>query len=55
MKFTDEDGFIEVYCQKLEKEGKLFLNIRVKDNGCGISKEDKEKLFKLFGMLTDTE
>lgn len=28
-----------------------FLEVEVSDNGCGISDEDQQKLFKLFGFL----
>ena len=32
-----------------------FLKISVIDSGMGISKENQEKLFKLFGFLNETE
>ena len=32
-----------------------MIEISVKDNGPGIKKEDKNKLFKLFGFLEDTK
>ncbi|MEZ5333822.1 MAG: response regulator [Methanolobus sp.] len=47
VKFTPEKGVINV---KAFVEGKN-LNIRIQDNGIGISKEDQEKLFKPFVQL----
>jgi signal transduction histidine kinase len=37
----------------LKKNGKVckYVEIYVEDNGYGISKEDKKKLFKLFGKI----
>lgn len=40
---------------KLLKTHESYLEISVKDTGCGISKEDQGKLFKLFGFLKTTE
>jgi signal transduction histidine kinase len=31
-----------------------FLQIAIEDTGVGISKENQEKLFKLFGFLEET-
>jgi signal transduction histidine kinase len=32
-----------------------MLEVQVIDQGIGIKKEDKEKLFKLFGFLDETK
>ena len=32
-----------------------FISFFVKDTGVGIKEEDKEKLFKLFGFIQDSE
>ena len=32
-----------------------FLSISVVDNGIGIKKEDKGKIFKLFGLINDQD
>jgi len=54
LKFTDEDGNVKISCGPIEKEGQSYLQISVEDTGCGISKEDQEKMFKLFGFLDST-
>lgn len=55
MKFSKSGGTVELGGKILtkKKNGKLlkFVEIYVKDNGYGISKNDKNKLFKLFGKL----
>ena len=55
MKFSKIDGIIEVGGQIVsQSDGGLtrkYIEIYVKDNGYGISEEDKNKLFKLFGKL----
>jgi len=69
LKFTDSQGTIDVYIKmysvppEQQQSGQVFnsdgttkhLHISVKDSGCGISKENQTKLFKLFGMLEDTK
>jgi len=39
-----EKGYIEISSQK--KEDKIY--IKIKDTGCGISEEDKNKIFELY-------
>ena len=55
MKFSKTGGSIELGGKILtqKKDGMLqkFIQIYVEDNGYGISKNDKNKLFKLFGKL----
>ena len=58
MKFSKSGGTVELGGKILTKKkgGKLlkFVEIYVKDNGYGISKNDKNKLFKLFGKIKQT-
>ena len=54
LKFTSKGGTITLNCQ-LIRDHKSFVKISVKDTGCGISKEDQTKLFKLFGFLKSSE
>ena len=39
----------------MEQEGSKYLEISVIDSGIGIDKKDHEKLFKLFGFVSDSE
>ena len=32
-----------------------MIHVAVQDTGCGISQSNQKKLFKLFGMLKDTQ
>lgn len=50
IKFTNEGGEIRV---TVKREGK-FAQIRVKDNGRGIAKDDIPKLFRKFGRLENS-
>ena len=54
LKFTDSGGFITISCKLLDLAEKKFVQISVMDTGVGISKENKKKLFKLFGFLEAT-
>lgn len=51
LKFTRTGGTIEVGCELICKGTTRFIQVYVKDNGMGISQDDKPKLFKLFGKL----
>ena len=37
------------------KDGDPYVEIQIKDNGMGIKRKDKAKLFKLFGFVQTTE
>ena len=50
LKFT-ENGSVLIHVHVFDK----LLQISVKDTGVGISKENQEKLFKLFGFLAETQ
>lgn len=54
IKFTEE-GKIEVRVSIVQKHVQEYLQISVIDTGVGISKEDQEKLFKLFGFVESTQ
>ncbi|UAB69241.1 response regulator [Vibrio sp. SCSIO 43132] len=47
IKFTSR-GFVEVYLNEYERDGKVYLSIQVRDTGIGISKSAQEKIFKPF-------
>jgi hypothetical protein len=51
LKFSKQGGFVEVSSEIVREEGKKFIKVTVKDNGMGIRKEDKPKLFNLFGKV----
>lgn len=55
MKFSKTGGTVELGGKILtqKRDGKLrkFIEIYVEDNGYGIGKSDKNKLFKLFGKI----
>jgi signal transduction histidine kinase len=48
VKFTDRRGRIEVHAGMIKEN---TVRISVKDNGCGISPEDQEKIFQKFRQL----
>lgn len=50
LKFTPVGGRIEIKLRNIDNQR---LEIRVTDNGCGISKENQEKLFRIFGYLNE--
>lgn len=55
LKFTDEGGEVTVYYSVYNKGGKSYAEVQVKDNGMGIKRKDKAKLFKLFGFVQSTD
>lgn len=55
LKFTECGGSVTVYYSFYKKGGNSFIEIQVKDDGMGIKRKDKAKLFKLFGFVQTTE
>ena len=53
LKFTPKDGRVDILV-KLNLANQQLV-VKVKDTGLGIKDEDKPKLFKLFGFLTNTK
>jgi signal transduction histidine kinase len=51
LKFTDEGGHVTVYYSIYKLKGKSYCEVQVKDTGMGIKRNDKKKLFKLFGFV----
>lgn len=47
-KFTPENGNVGVELNLKEQDGKLFLEIRVRDTGIGISPDKHERIFERF-------
>ena len=58
MKFCMQGGNVEIGGKIIKEDSndkiRKFVQIYVKDDGYGISEEDKGKLFKLFGKLAKT-
>ncbi|WP_278679634.1 sensor histidine kinase [Clostridium paraputrificum] len=52
IKFTDENGNIEVYIETDWEESKVY--IYVKDDGIGISEKNIKKIFKIFKQVDNT-
>ena len=52
IKFTD-DGYVRITVSGTpgENENEMFLKFRIEDTGCGISDEDKEKIFDDFTQV----
>ena len=55
IKFTAKRGKILIQCIKRQEGEYGFIDIRVIDNGVGISPSDQSKLFQLFGYLDTTK
>ena len=54
LKFTEEDGQVTIMYSLYKLLSKSYLEIQVKDTGQGIRKNDRKKLFKLFGFIQST-
>uniref|UniRef100_UPI0038F61773 ATP-binding protein n=1 Tax=Streptomyces galilaeus TaxID=33899 RepID=UPI0038F61773 len=53
VKFTSR-GFVEVYLKEIIEGNDVFLSIRVRDTGIGISKEAQKRIFKPFEQAEST-
>jgi len=53
LKFTEE-GKVEILVEIVEIDDCKYLSISVIDTGVGIPYKDQDKLFKLFGFLSET-
>lgn len=53
LKFTFE-GYILLKAEAKQNDGDHFIQIEVVDSGIGIKQEDQPKLFKLFGMVSQS-
>ena len=51
LKFTSSSGRINITVTLLNDK----LEVQVQDSGIGISEDDQEKLFKMFGFLKSTQ
>ena len=54
LKFTEE-GKVEILVEIVEMDDCKYLSISVIDTGVGIPYKDQDKLFKLFGFLSETQ
>jgi signal transduction histidine kinase len=54
LKFTDQ-GSVKILVKLVTEGLNQVLQISVKDTGAGISIEDQDKLFKLFGFVQDAK
>ena len=54
LKFTTS-GSVTIIVEIEKRDGSQYLKISVKDTGIGIPEKDKNKLFKLFGFVKDTQ
>ena len=54
IKFTDV-GHVTIKAESFVKNEEIYLTLSVIDTGIGIKEEDKDKLFKLFGYVQDSQ
>lgn len=58
IKFTQKGSVLIKVSKMMEREqGETteFIKVQVEDTGTGIKEEDKDKLFKLYGFLEETQ
>ncbi|PCJ59478.1 MAG: hypothetical protein COA79_10540 [Planctomycetota bacterium] len=55
IKFTPDGGLIIIYSRKINKENKDWIQIEVKDNGCGIASSDFDRVFNKFEQVESVE
>jgi len=54
IKFTEPNGKIIIHLNKTQSNNNDYLTIKVKDNGLGLSKENRAHLFERFYQVNDT-
>jgi signal transduction histidine kinase len=54
LKFTEKGGSVTIYSTLYRQNGNSYLECQIIDTGIGIKREDKSKLFKLFGFVETT-
>ena len=56
LKYTSRNGVVQIKVDKVFKHGReTHLRIQVIDSGYGIEESDRDKLFKMFGMIDKTK
>ena len=53
IKFTNKEGNITIMIENIDDEYCNPIIVSVADSGVGIQKEDRHKLFRLFGSIKD--
>ena len=55
VKFTPDNGTVKIRCtlKKENREDLGIIKVQVIDSGIGISEENQQKLFKLFGYVEE--
>ena len=52
LKYTPRDGLIKIKVNKVYDQGRnTHLKVQIIDSGYGIEETDRNKLFKMFGMI----
>lgn len=55
IKFTPENGLIIIYSRLISYESKKYIQVEIKDNGCGIAEKDFDKVFNKFEQVENVE
>lgn len=55
IKFTADNGLIITYTRLIEKNNKKFIQVEIKDNGCGIAEKDFDKVFNKFEQIENID